>query len=397
MASVYRFPYPTNSIRASEFESLSPICFHSEKEFQDTFARLKIKYQKGRPSWDNSQENKAFTTSDRPVDHFERGAFEHGRFVQINLWTFDRISRPSVLDCGLAQATIPDLQYLAESATHYRFSNNRMLGAGCPKLPFRYGETKELEDMAISARLRDFFSKDIHEGSTPGSRPVILLVHDELVSMNVLKNCGVDTSFWKYGLKDLMSSSSAQADHRNDYARRDDSRRHDNGYDKYNSRRERSRSPSRASSSTSQLRYRDYPPAPQPERRSFAPVYIVDLKMLYMALMQSKHASESVTAIAGPDGLDVEDIKGWCAGNDAVTMLRIWHAMVSGRSINEQRELRNNDRDPKVRAANARAAATTKDARGDDSDYDPTTADTIVPLPAYDDESDYGESSNSDD
>ncbi|KAG5715204.1 hypothetical protein E4T56_gene3041 [Termitomyces sp. T112] len=424
MIRAYRQPFPRRSIHALEFESLSPIYLHSKEEFEQIFGRLKIKHIKGRTPWDNSQENKAFSTSEY---HPERGAFEHGRLFYhilggkgridpgkfnlhdlswadgVKIYSFaislrspdtrpsqDRINHPIALDCGLAQATL-DLSYCETSAIHYIFYNHRMLGAGSPKLPFVHGETEELDDVTISARLRDFFSAHIHEGSKGGSKPIVLLVHNEVVSMNMLKNCGVDTSSWKSGLRDLLNFSALQ-DHRNDYRRRDGPRYRDdrNRRESSNGRTERSRSP-RPSTSGSQLRY-DSPPS---RRTSFAPVYVVDIKPHYTALIQTTTASESVTAIAGPLGLDLVDIKGWCAGNDAVTMFKIWHAMVSGPSINEQRELRIKNRDPKLRAA--MIAATNLVTPRNDSDFDPTT----ITLPTQEainhDDSDYGESSNSDD
>ncbi|KAG6884830.1 hypothetical protein C0992_005732, partial [Termitomyces sp. T32_za158] len=462
MARAYRQLLPRRSLHASELESLSPIYFHSKEEFQQTFGRLKIKQTKGRTPWDNSQENKAFSTNDH---HPERGAFEHGRYVRlpriyvilvvnffivrllyhilegsgridprkfnvhdsswadvVQICSFtmtlrspdtrpsqDRIDRPIPLDCGIAQATL-NLSYREASATHYSFYNNRMLGAGSPKLSFQYGKTEELDDMTISARLRDFFSTRIHESSQGRTKSIILLVHNEIVSMNMLRNCGVDTSLWKSGLKDLLSSSDLQ-DYRDDHRRRDGPRISDDKHrrDGYRGRTERSRSP-RPSASGVQLRY-DSPP---PRRTSVAPVYVVDIKAYYVALMQTTTASETVTAIAGPLGLDLVDIKGWCAGNDVVyvclyavlhypenfilsnrTMFKIWHTMVSGPSINEQRELRTRNRQPKVRAA--MTSTTNTNTPGDVSDFDPTTI-TLPTQKAIDhDDSDYGESSDSDD
>ncbi|KAG6890781.1 hypothetical protein C0995_003211 [Termitomyces sp. Mi166 len=424
LARAYKQPFPRRSVHASEFESLSPIYFHNREEFEQTFGRLKIKYIKGRKPWDNSQENKAFSTSEY---HPERGAFEHGRLFyrilggrgridsekfnlhdlswadSVQIYSFsislrspdtrpsqDRINRPIALDCGLAQAAF-DLSYREASAIHYSSYNNRVLGAGSPKLPFEHGETEELDDMTLSARLRDFFSARIHECSPGGSKPIILLVHNEIVSMNMLKNCGVDTSSWKSGLRDLVHFSVPQ-DYRHDRRRRDEPRYRDDRYERggYNGITERSLSP-RPSASTSQLRY-DSPP---PRRTSFAPVYVVDIKTYYTTLMQATTASESVNAIAGPLGLDLVDIKGWCAGNDAVTMLKIWHAMVSGPSINEQRELRMKNRDPRVRAA--KVAATYTGTSGNNSDFDPTTITLPMQEEINHDDSDYGESSGSDD
>ncbi|KAG6866299.1 hypothetical protein C0991_006395 [Blastosporella zonata] len=471
--------YPRGAVSASEFESLSPISFHTKEEFKESFDRLKIKQlKKGRERSDNSQENKMYQPEDGqpPKAHPERGAFEHGRIfyrilgAQIDpdkfnlhdvswaqsakIYSFafsvrsadtrpiqDRISHPTLLDCGLAQATIPDLKYSAGSAIHFRFSNNRLLGAGSPKLPFQYGHTEELNDLAVSERLKDFFATTIFEGSAAGSRPVILLVHNETVALNALKNLGVDTTSWKSGLKALFDL--AEDGHENEIQRRDprqqytgygkrrerspprysssgsyqrqnynedyhrtgpDSRRqrsssprqHYNGEYRRNghdSRRQRSCSPI-PSSSGSFPRNNGRLPSPPIQRKSFAPVYVVDLMANYTALVRSTHASERVALIAGPDGLGLADINGWCAGNDVVTMLQIWHAMVSGPSINVQRELRDKNRDPKARAAMA-AATTQHTGTQDDDEFDPRTI-RLQPQVAVstndDSDSDYGES-----
>lgn len=49
-------------------------------------------------------------------------------------------------------------------------------------------------------------------------------------------------------------------------------------------------------------------------QRSYAPVYIVDVRQLYMRLMQVN--SERLVEIVSTFGLGSAD--GWCAGNEAV-------------------------------------------------------------------------------
>ncbi|KAG6831002.1 hypothetical protein H0H87_006575 [Tephrocybe sp. NHM501043] len=410
-------PYPQRPYtRAYDFESLSPIYFYAQEDFKETLDRLKTKQAKNRTPWDNSQENKAFSSNhDQP----ERAAFEHGRLLyriikksidprkynlydvswapasQIYSFAFtirlpdtrsseERTKSPILLDCGLAQATLPDatdgtsLRYREKSVIHISFYTNRMLSAGSPKLKFKHGETEELDDLATSARLKEFFATTIYQGSSVGSAPVILLIHNALVAMNALRNLGVDTSEWKIGLKDLFEISATQGDYRDDRRIKANSRQYRNNSYHTNdrdNRRGRSRSPARSAPS-----HRNLSSSSPLIRKVFAPVYVVDIKVLYEALMQSSVASESVASIAGPRGLHLDDSKG-------CTMVDIWREMISGSSINQQRELRNKNRNCNAQAT----AVAAPDTPGDDSDVDPRTIRPIALNPT-DDDSDYGES-----
>ncbi|KAG6850275.1 hypothetical protein H0H93_015532 [Arthromyces matolae] len=407
---------PYDFVSSSAFQSLSHIHFHTKEDFKEIWGRLKPKYVKNRPGWDNSQENKVFQTSEGDSN---RGQFELGRLfyriisegqrfnctkfslhlrdlswaesVQVYSFAFTRrsgdtrpnsvrINTPIALDCGHAKANVPHLQYQEGTAVHYSFSNNATFGAGPDKLAFDYGATEELDEMAISARLQDFFSKLDNKG------PVILLVYEEEVTMNLLKKLRVNTSSWKYGLQDLLNVSNHQDHHGNYHRPRNDSHSEQYG------RRTRSRSPSRSSSTMSTRSRRDDYSLP-PRQNSLAPVYVVDIKKYYMILMATETASENIAAIAGRNGLNIADIKGWCAGNDAVVMLKIWHAMVSGLSIIQQREQRRKNQRSTVNASGSGDTATP------DNDFDPTTVDLVRPptMNYYDDESDNGESTDSDD
>jgi len=62
---------------------------------------------------------------------------------------------------------------------------------------FEYGQTEALDLSVIASRLQGFFE----ERST---HPMILLVHDQGPSLNVLRNCGVDTSTWEVGITGLI-------------------------------------------------------------------------------------------------------------------------------------------------------------------------------------------------
>ncbi|KAG6830697.1 hypothetical protein H0H92_015173 [Tricholoma furcatifolium] len=415
MVRAYRKPYPSHYTSASEFESLSPIYFRSKDEFQETFRRLKItSTKKGRENWDNSPENKPFSLGSL---NLRRGSFEHGRSapdaIDVNkfnlgnltwvqaaaVYSFafslrapdtrsreDRMRYPlqGALDCGLARATIPYLHYQEGSAIHYIFSNNRVLGQGpkSPKLRFLHGETKELVDLEIVDMIRNFFSAMTNNGATEGaSAPIILLVHDEEVAMSILKACGVDTSNWKSGLKDILYNIVSRNESRNRYSRQGDSgNRHDYHA---NNNRNRSRSPRRPSGSESGWRQGDFSPV---SRRSFAPVYVVDIKPYYSALMQTDVGSERVSRIAS--SLKLQDINGWCAGNDVVTILNIWRAMVSGSSIDQQRAERNKN-------INLGPQTQSTGASSYDLD-DPTTYQPVAEGVDDDDDSDWGQSSDDD-
>lgn len=78
--------------------------------------------------------------------------------------------------------------------------------------------------------------------------------------------------------------------------------------------RSRSRSPHRRSSESSYKSQRRDPPSPR--RRTYAPIYIVDVQELYVKLMQTQVGSESVNAMSRQFGQS--DVGEWCAGNEAM-------------------------------------------------------------------------------
>jgi hypothetical protein len=90
-------------------------------------------------------------------------------------------------------------------------------------------------------------------------------------------------------------------------------------------------------------------------RQTYAPVYIVDMRQLYMRLMQTN--SDRLVEIISAFGLGKANE--WCAGNEAVyvsnvclinsrlldkifsrLIIHIWRSMVSGVAIDEQRTQR---------------------------------------------------------
>ncbi|KAF8063358.1 hypothetical protein FPV67DRAFT_239018 [Lyophyllum atratum] len=439
-------PYPrAPPALSTDFESLSPIYFRNPSEFADKFGTLKIKTVKNRVSTDNSQSNKQFVSGD---DGVQRGGFEHGRLLYQILhnpinpemyslddtsWTrsfrvysfvftprsddirvsAERRMNPTALDCGISEATIPELQLKAGSSIHLYSTNNRFMNAGSKKLIFQHGTTEELDSMVMSARLKGFFE----EQTVSNLGPMILLVHDEEMSTNMLRKCGVDVSSWDSGLKGLLGFEAPEGRQGAGPSRSNDPRRpqqamrdrhHD--YDDRRTRpRTRSRSPNRSydrhsypsnsgpmshgNSSRRTSPHRHAGTSGCPRRRAYAPVYIVDIKQQFIKLMQTASSSENVTKISQYLGLS--DVDGWCAGNESVMMIDIWRSMISGPSIDEQRALNDKRRDPKLLAAKALVQSTEGGPVEYDSDQDPNEI-VQEQAPVLGGDSDYGESSDSD-
>ncbi|GLB42725.1 hypothetical protein LshimejAT787_1201740 [Lyophyllum shimeji] len=451
IVQTFRLQYPRPPFATSpKFESLSPIYFHSVDEFATKLSFLKPKAAKNRTPTDNSQANKQFAMGDEGI---QRGAFEHGRLLYHILqdphfdlekyslsdasWTSSllvysfvfntraddtrhssvRRTHPIVLDCGISQATIPELHLQGGTSKHLYFTNNKFMNAGGKKLAFQHDTTEELDGMVISARLKAFFED--YKNSRAG--PMILLVHDEELSLNMLKNCGVDTTSWELGIKHLLGfgtselrrepSPSRSYDPRRQHPGRRDSRRE---YDDRRTRpRERSRSPSRSSNPTpypsssrppvdQRSSHRSPPPRlsgssgglPEHRQRTYAPVYVVDIQQQFKKLMQTATSSESVTKISQYLGLF--DADGWNAGNESVMIIDVWRSMVSGPAIDEQRAFWNRKRDPGSRAPQA-PPPTEAGALDYDSDRDPNEIRQETQQEVHDDDSDWGQSSDDDD
>ncbi|KAG5641443.1 hypothetical protein DXG03_005217 [Asterophora parasitica] len=393
-AARLRLPNTSPAVTSNDFESLSPIYFHDPDQFAAKFSTLKIKTVKNRSPTDNSQTNKQFISGDAGV---QRGGFEHGRLFYRTLhnlvdhrtyglndasWarsrsfnvcsfvftprlpdtrsTEDRRKSPIALDCGFAEATMPELKN------------------------FEYGTTEKLDGSIIHARVRELFSDE----RLSREKPTILLVHDEELTKNMLQNCGVNVSLWESGLEGFLGL------HRRG-AHRD---------------RERSRSPPRSyyhAGPSSRSRHFSRRPSPGPTSGEYrrrtqsysanAPVYVVDIKVQFMTLMQTATSSESVTKIAKYLGLTQAECQaegeteeghtegqaegqaeGWCAGNEAVASRR----------------------EPPIPIHHPSAAAQVPpveyDSDQDPNDLPPPTApQTQIYEPASD--SDYGESSDDDD
>lgn len=186
--------------------------------------------------------------------------------------------------------------------------------------------------------------------------PTVILVHDEELTRNFLKQCNVDTSGWKTGLKGLLRPVSGRGPKR-EYDDRDD--RYGGDY----RARKRSRSPSYSfdSNSGSGMKYErersttlvSFPPGPPQTSRKA--IYMVDIHAQADVLMNTSddREAEGVQKTAKSIGLEPEepededaemeggdgegDTKGICAAKEAHLLIEVWNSMAGGQAIDEQR------------------------------------------------------------
>jgi len=229
------------------------------------------------------------------------------------------------------------------------------LGRKQPKRAFNHGVTEDIASEDVAKRIQSFFQD--HQ-NIKSSNPIILLVCKEEESLNLLRNMGVDTAGWRSGIRDLLLPDSGARVHASPKRQAGPSHSRQLSYSgsSYSSARQshrnrsRSRSPSRQreshwrdssiSTSASSQYYRESPVA---VRQSYAPVYVLDVRELYLKLMQARNV-RGVADIARI--LKVTDEEGWCAGNEAATIINIWKEMISSLPIDDQRELRRSFMDP---------------------------------------------------
>jgi len=247
-----------------------------------------------------------------------------------------------VLDIGLCDATIPSL-LPGGNPTHLVDAGNALLGGKGKKGAFRHhGGSDRIAANTMPARIRELF-KD-HLNSTEA--PIILLVYHEEETINYIRNTGVDVSAWRSGLRTLLFPDRLQNMRRDRSPPRRysnashpvDNRQSPNSHRRPNSRSRSPRrnsmsysSPSRQHNSSSRISSTAYF-----SQRTYAPVYVVDVRQLYMRLMQV--TSERLIEVISAFGLGSADE--WCAGNEAVSIIDIWRLMVSGVAIDEQRAQR---------------------------------------------------------
>ncbi|TFK38439.1 hypothetical protein BDQ12DRAFT_683668 [Crucibulum laeve] len=426
-------PYPKNPYKESNFESLSPILFTSEKVLAKKLSTLKPKPRK---PGDTSQANKLYQSG---KEGEPRGMFEHGRnlyhilqntinkdkfALQDTPWSNvrigaivwnttkiddrpykDRIEHPKVLDLAWAEASKPDITPKLDGIKYFYSTANSHLNQGTNKMPFRYGEPVQgSKDDFVRDHLQPLFNDYVSDTD----KPLILLVHEAETTLNVLKDFGIDISRWKLGIKDLAGPYQHPSYTHNS------SRSYGNDYNQRRNRpRSRSRSPRRyeghssrrASYSSRRSPHLTYSEDHRPRAQTYAPVYVVDVKLLYRRLMQTDDFAETTVNIAR--ALDIADEPGWCAGNEAPLLIDIWRSMISGLSIDEQRALRYPQPDEPLTSKSSPAShgADGNDDDDDDDEVDPNSLAVNVESSSAavkalynpidpDSESDYGEDSD---
>ncbi|KAJ7741998.1 hypothetical protein DFH07DRAFT_50688 [Mycena maculata] len=316
-----RLTIPDLRLRASDFESLSPILFHGCEELERKLDWL----QPGRQSGDSSRGNKQYHHGNYGA---ERGQFENIRvFYRVlqkqidkskydlgdaswassirvfsftyNLWFADtrgpddRRNFPKVLDMGWSEARTPALSGEQKTCRHIVIKDNQNL-QNPEKTNYQYsdyGPTQTCAAPAAAEKARDFFGKYSH----PTRDPVVLVVHDWEKAKNLLEFLGVDVSRWKWntGLKDLVRPGHIQPRRQAPHDPRPqprDWRRSASPHQHDRSRRE----------------------SPPPSR--YAPVYVVDIQAMFCQVFLTDYMSKSVPDICRR--LRLFNEKGWCAGNE---------------------------------------------------------------------------------
>ncbi|KAL0948217.1 hypothetical protein HGRIS_010823 [Hohenbuehelia grisea] len=276
-----------------------------------------------------------------------------------NTWSLDyerhynqRRAHPTVLDWGFS--SVDSLQDLDQMTTHDLKVEGDLKNQK-ERTVFTHGTTEilrahEREDdprVPMRDRLNDLLR------TTELGGPILLLVHDEELTRNALRDLGIDSSQWESGIRKLLWTDRPHDDYKdnrryqsNDYYNRDTKRYH----------RNRSRSPQR-SGNNYHPHTRDYhkykeesPSRAGPSnygsysRNSYAPVYVVDIQQSFIKLFQTKTNSAGVRTMAKAlvllegDNDGPED--GWCAGTESRQIIEVWRSMASGAPIDDQRALR---------------------------------------------------------
>ncbi|KAF8881628.1 hypothetical protein BD779DRAFT_1545823 [Infundibulicybe gibba] len=245
-------------IPLSDFESVSPIHFRKVEDLVKKLSTLKPKSQKSRSPTDNSQANKYFVSGEEGIP---RALFEHCRiFYDI---VQGRIS--SLEKFGLQNPDwLPSLRIF--SFTFNTFVNDTRPIADRLRNPRKPGTShhfRVLENISLGGTTRR---------------------HEEL-SLNFLRKLGFDVSGWKSGMKNLLGYP-------------------DPVKDEYTERKDHSR----------RLQFYPIPPFP-PRRPAPATVHVVDIHQLYLKLMQTEYAAETIPRMSQGLGCDV--MEGWPVGRGA--------------------------------------------------------------------------------
>ncbi|KAK7057682.1 hypothetical protein R3P38DRAFT_2842456 [Favolaschia claudopus] len=392
---------PTPS-EATEFESLSPIIFRNVGELQRKLDWLKPKslndvrdtskanksYQDDgqtgleRGQFENTRVFYRVLQNELDPAKFDLASTSWKDTVNVvsfcyNVWKRDfrgpddRKKSPKILEIGWCEAYTPTLdRERAKAACHIMISDNQhLLNLDLPKnseedkkktqdsrdtqLPqptqrtdwkqkyertnYEYdnhGPTQVCDQKTAAQKVRDLFQNS--------AKPVVLLVHDGPKggpsAIDVLKFLQVDVSQWEYScedelrqpnknpLKSLLRDVRAPPTPQPRQAQNDPRRPYD--------QRRRSQSPRRG-----EVRPRHRSPPPTPPRR-LAPVYVVDVKSMYQAVLGTEDGADSVFSMTKrlQEIYDLFLPRGPNAGNESFYLVEIFRQIARRGPIDEQKD-----------------------------------------------------------
>ncbi|EMD38190.1 hypothetical protein CERSUDRAFT_64456 [Gelatoporia subvermispora B] len=404
----FRTPWPSN-----RFLSLSPVRIANKAELKEKLQLLaNSKKSKTGERRDRSKANTQYSLSgdQKTLIGASRATFEHQRVLirilrnelgdpylfslqlspwlpdirvmslAFNTWSADmrvleeRVRDPMILDASWTEFVLPspttDLSVM--KARHIVLEENRLLSnRGSKRLAFVNGETETLNRATLVSQMQQLFALPLDARAAP----VILLVHGDKETRGILNALGVDTSRWSSCIYDMLYGSNEP----NHSSRRD-------------VRSSRSQSPRARGSGGAR------PRSPSRPVNGYPPVYIVDVRNMYMT-MKGRLARDD-TVIANARDLCIEDAaladdtsqgggpssNGWCAGIESRLLGFMWYRMARGPAIDEQHKLRWNPKESLPTTSNTDPGSTsTADAPpeaatgADDSDFDPNDLPAAAP------------------
>ncbi|KAK7049593.1 hypothetical protein VNI00_005624 [Paramarasmius palmivorus] len=333
-----------------DFQSLSPIQFASAEDLKKKMIKLgkDAKKHKDSQSLDGVYKGQyecgrlyRMIALDNIKDYARFGITQAVRSqllaARIKSFTYTRWSRRNpnnpraieVLDMGISEADTNSLSPVLNATVRFKNTQN----SGLKQAGFReadtFGTQHPFDRDTITERLNDFFS--ISSGEAPS---VIILVHNEEGTRQVLKDFNVDTRHIVSGTKKLF------------YPER--------------------------------TRYQGREGTARPR------IYLLDLQKIYQILYRTPNDSASVKEIANRTRVTSPcSPEEWNAGNDAKYMIDIWKRFTYGLSINEEYEAINREEQHTLQQAALPAPLQTVDD-DDDDDIDPNSIQAVVPGPTYD-------------
>ncbi|KAL4072058.1 hypothetical protein J3A83DRAFT_4092903 [Scleroderma citrinum] len=242
---MHRLRIPRGPWRATDFTSLSPIYFASHRELS---AKLTTYKQRPRNKnrrgdevlQDNSQANRGYIKTGTNAKHY-RAYFEQQRtlyhlmsrlispekfslllpswlgavrvvsivFVQ---WAVDkrprseRLNNPQLIEVGYTDVLFPEFfNTLTGTTQHLKIKKKMTVKNPLSKTKDKlqdphHSVTEEIDEDKLSERLRTVFNHDVHKSDVP----LILLCHDEEMTLGILNHAGIDTSSYESGLDNLL-------------------------------------------------------------------------------------------------------------------------------------------------------------------------------------------------